>query len=281
MKSKRTTAPSIIARKNTGKKIVALTAYDYAFARILDPTGIDIILVGDSLGMVCLGYENTLPVTMEDMIAHTRSVKRGNTQALLVGDLPFMSYQVSVEQAVSNAGRLIQEGLADAVKLEGGTCEVDKVSAIVRAGIPVMGHIGLTPQSVHQMGGYPVQGKHYSSARQIKQDAKALQKAGAFSIVLEGIPGALAQEITDEIKIPTIGIGAGAHCDGQILVLHDLLGMNLDFCPKFVKQYANLGEQIQSAVENYISEVQSGVFPGSEHTYNQKETSLRQVEEAG
>ncbi|PIR00961.1 MAG: 3-methyl-2-oxobutanoate hydroxymethyltransferase [Nitrospinae bacterium CG11_big_fil_rev_8_21_14_0_20_45_15] len=280
MKTKRATAPSIIARKNTGKKIVALTAYDYSFSRILDTTGIDILLVGDSLGMVCLGYENTLPVTMEDMIAHTRSVKRGNTQALLVSDLPFMSYQISVEQAVSNAGRLMQEGLADAVKLEGGTSEAEKVSAIVRAGIPVMGHIGLTPQSVHQMGGYSVQGKHYSAARKIKEDAKALQKAGAFSIVLEGIPGSLAEEITKEIKIPTIGIGAGPHCDGQILVLHDLLGMNLDFRPKFVKQYANLGEQIQSAVHDYISEVQSGAFPDTEHTYNQKETAIRKMEEA-
>jgi len=280
MKTKRATAPSITARKNTGEKIVALTAYDYSFARILDTTAIDILLVGDSLGMVCLGYENTLPVTMEDMIAHTRSVKRGNTQALLVSNLPFMSYQISVEQAVSNAGRLMQEGLADAVKLEGGTSEAEKVSAIVRAGIPVMGHIGLTPQSVHQMGGYSVQGKHYSAARKIKEDAKALQKAGAFSIVLEGIPGALAEEITKEIKIPTIGIGAGPHCDGQILVLHDLLGMNLDFRPKFVKQYANLGEQIQSAVHDYISEVQSGAFPDTEHTYNQKESSIRKIEEA-
>jgi 3-methyl-2-oxobutanoate hydroxymethyltransferase len=280
MKTKRVTAPSIIARKNNGEKIVALTAYDYSFARIVDTTGIDILLVGDSLGMVCLGYENTLPVTMEDMIAHTRSVKRGNTQALLVSDLPFMSYQISIEQAVSNAGRLMQEGLADAVKLEGGTSEAEKVSAIVRAGIPVMGHIGLTPQSVHQMGGYSVQGKHYSSARKIKEDAKALQKAGAFSIVLEGIPGALAEEITKEIKIPTIGIGAGPNCDGQILVLHDLLGLNLDFRPKFVKQYANLGEQIQSAVQNYISEVQSGAFPGTEHTYNKKETSIRKIEKA-
>ncbi|QPJ65782.1 MAG: 3-methyl-2-oxobutanoate hydroxymethyltransferase [Candidatus Nitrohelix vancouverensis] len=281
MKNSRVTIPTILNRKSSGKKIVALTAYDYSFGRLLNETDLDLILVGDSLGMMCLGYENTLPVTMEDMILHTRSVKRAVNHPLLVSDLPFMSYQISVEEAIRNAGRLMQEGGADAVKLEGGAREADKVSAISQAGIPVMGHIGLTPQSVHQMGGYRIQGKHYADARQIKQDARELQKAGAFSIVLEGMPGSLAAEITKELKIPTVGIGAGVECDGQILVLQDLLGMNVDFTPKFVKQYANLGEQIQSAVQSYVSEVRSGEFPAKEHTYNQESPSLRSVEETG
>jgi 3-methyl-2-oxobutanoate hydroxymethyltransferase len=271
------TVPDILGRKISRKKITALTAYDYSFAKLLDATEIDIILVGDSLGMVSLGHENTLAVTLQNMIDHTRAVKRGSQRALVVGDMPFMSYQVSVEQAVSNAGRLIQEGGASAIKLEGGARMADRVQAIVQAGIPVMGHIGLTPQSVHQFGGYKVQGKNYLDARQIRQDAHDLQNAGIFSLVMEGIPTELAEEITAELKIPTIGIGAGAKCDGQILVLHDLLGLNQDFVPKFVKQYAELADSLKHAVSEYIQDVRDETFPGQEHTYHSKQTHLKQV----
>ena len=277
MENRPVTVPDISGRKNSGKKITALTAYDYSFSKLLDATDIDIILVGDSLGMVSLGHENTLSVTLENMIDHTRAVKRGAQRALVVGDMPFMSYQVSVEQAVTNAGRLIQEGGASAVKLEGGARMADRVQAIVQAGIPVMGHIGLTPQSVHQFGGYKVQGKNYLDSRQIRQDARDLQNAGIFSVVMEGIPGELAEEITSELKIPTIGIGAGLHCDGQILVLHDLLGLTQDFVPKFVKQYAQLADILKSAVSEYIQEVRTETFPGQEHTYHSKQGILKQV----
>lgn len=278
MNNKRVTIPVILGRKNSEHKITALTAYDYSFARILDSTGIDIVLVGDSLGMVSLGYENTLPVTMDEIIAHTRAVKRGLHNPLLVGDMPFMSYHVSDEQAIANAGRIIQEGGAEAVKLEGGVRMAGRVAAIVQAGIPVMGHVGLTPQSVHQFGGYKVQGKNQFDARQILQDALALEKAGVFSIVLEGIPEDLGQKITRELKIPSIGIGAGPGCDGQILVLHDLLGLNSDFCPKFVKRYVDLKTQIESAVQQYVQEVRSGEFPGEEHSYKSQREPLKRVE---
>jgi 3-methyl-2-oxobutanoate hydroxymethyltransferase len=277
METRPVTVPEISGRKNSGKKITALTAYDYSFSKLLDSTEIDIILVGDSLGMVSLGHENTLAVTMENMIDHTRAVKRGAQRALVVGDMPFMSYQVSVEQAVTNAGRLIQEGGASAIKLEGGARMADRIQAIVHAGIPVMGHIGLTPQSVHQFGGYKVQGKNYLDARQIRQDATDLQNAGIFALVMEGIPGELAEEITAELKIPTIGIGAGNKCDGQILVLHDLLGLNQDFTPKFVKQYAQLADSLKNAVSDYIQEVRTGTFPGQEHTYRSKQANLKQI----
>ena len=277
MENRPVTVPDISGRKNSGKKITALTAYDYSFSKLLDATDIDIILVGDSLGMVSLGHENTLSVTLENMIDHTRAVKRGAQRALVVGDMPFMSYQVSVEQAVTNAGRLIQEGGASAVKLEGGARMADRVQAIVQAGIPVMGHIGLTPQSVHQFGGYKVQGKNYLDSRQIRQDARDLQNTGIFAVVMEGIPGELAEEITSELKIPTIGIGAGLHCDGQILVLHDLLGLTQDFVPKFVKQYAQLADILKSAVSEYIQEVRTETFPGQEHTYHSKQGILKQV----
>ena len=277
MENRPVTVPDISGRKNSGKKITALTAYDYSFSKLLDATDIDIILVGDSLGMVSLGHENTLSVTLENMIDHTRAVKRGAQRALVVGDMPFMSYQVSVEQAVTNAGRPIQEGGASAVKLEGGARMADRVQAIVQAGIPVMGHIGLTPQSVHQFGGYKVQGKNYLDSRQIRQDARDLQNAGIFAVVMEGIPGELAEEITSELKIPTIGIGAGLHCDGQILVLHDLLGLTQDFVPKFVKQYAQLADILKSAVSEYIQEVRTETFPGQEHTYHSKQGILKQV----
>lgn len=274
---KRTTIPSILEKKKSGRKLTALTAYDYGFARILDDSEIDIVLVGDSVGMVSLGYENTLPVTMDEMIHHTKAVRRGIHNPLLVGDMPFMSYQASNEIAVTNAGRFIQEGGAEAVKIEGGTRMIERVRAIIQVGISVMGHVGLTPQSVHQFGGYKVQGKTYLNARQIKKDAKDLEKAGVFALVLEGIPAELAYEITAETQIPTIGIGAGPHCDGQILVLHDLLGLNQDFTPKFVKQYAHMAELAKSAVSEYVKEVQSGTFPGTEHSYGIKHEPLRSV----
>lgn len=277
MKNLPITVPAIAKRKNSGKKITALTAYDYSFAKLLDSTPIDILLVGDSLGMVSQGHINTLSVTLEDIVYHTRCVIQGVQRALVVADMPFMSYQVSVEQAVTNAGILIQQGGAAAVKLEGGERIINQVNAILKAGIPVMGHIGLTPQSVHQFGGYKVQGKNFLDSKQIKQDAKDLQKAGVFSLVLEGIPEELAKEITNDLKIPTIGIGAGSNCDGQILVTHDLLGLNPDFAPKFVKRYAHLSDVIQNAVIDFISEVQSEKFPGSEHAYNLKKGPLKQV----
>jgi 3-methyl-2-oxobutanoate hydroxymethyltransferase len=268
MAHKAVTIPAILGRKNSPNKITAVTATDFCFARIIEQTEVDIVLVGDSLGMVALGYENTLPVTMEEMLAHTRAVRRGVRSALLVGDMPFMSYQVSAEQAVTNAGRFIQEAGAQAVKLEGGARVAEQVQTIVKTGIPVMGHIGLTPQSVHQFGGYRVQGKSYLDARQIKQDARELQNAGIFSLVLEGIPRELAAEITQELKIPTIGIGAGPDCDGQILVLHDLVGLNTEFTPKFVKRYAELANEMQSAVTDYVEEVRSGKFPEDKHSYH-------------
>jgi len=280
MDKKPVTIPAIIGKKNSTSKITALTAYDFSFAKLLDATDIDIVLVGDSLAMVALGFPNTLPVTMDEMIAHTRAVRRGIRNSLLVGDMPFMSYQVSDEQAVTNAGRFLQEGGATAVKLEGGVRVARKVRAIVQAGIPVMGHIGLTPQSVHQFGGYKVQGKNLLQARQIKQDARELEKAGAFAIVLEGIPSDLAQEITECLKIPTIGIGAGPHCDGQILVLNDMLGITQDFTPKFVKRYTNLDAEIKKAVGLYIEEVQSGEFPGKEHAYNTDKKPLKKVDDS-
>ncbi|MEC7641077.1 MAG: 3-methyl-2-oxobutanoate hydroxymethyltransferase [Nitrospinota bacterium] len=267
MNQKRVTIPALLERKKTGKKIAALTAYDFSFARILDSADIDLVLVGDSVGMIALGHENTLSVTMEEMIHHTRSVRRGIHNSLLVGDMPFMSYQISNEEAVSNAGRFIQEGGAEAVKIEGGTQMIERITAIIQAGISVMGHIGLTPQSVHQFGGYRVQGKDFKTARQIKKDARLLQEAGVFSMVLEGIPSELAAEITAEIPVPTIGIGAGPHCDGQILVLHDMLGLNPNFTPKYVKNFGDLGQQAQTAVQNYIDSVRSKDFPGEEHSY--------------
>jgi len=277
MKNQYVTVPSITTRKNSGKKITALTAYDYSFANLLDRTSIDILLVGDSLGMVSQGNLNTLSVTLEDIVYHTRCVKKGVQRALVIADMPFMSYQVSLEKAVTNAGILIQQGGAAAVKLEGGGRIINQVDAIIKAGIPVMGHVGLTPQSVHQFGGYKIQGKTFLDSKQIKQDAKDLQKAGIFALVLEGIPEELAAEITIDLKIPTIGIGAGSKCDGQILVIHDLLGLNPDFSPKFVKNYAHLSDVIQNSVKSFISEVQSEKFPGPEHTYNLKKISLKQV----
>ncbi len=261
------TAPVIKGMKKSGRRISMLTAYDATFARLLDSCGVEILLVGDSLGMVIQGQENTLTVTLEDIIYHTRAVARGTTRAQVVADMPFMSYQSSVEQGLENAGRLVKEGRAEAVKLEGGACLSVLVSRLTEIGIPVMGHIGLTPQSVHAMGGYRVQGRGNKQARQLLDDALALQEAGAYSLVLEGVPQELARQITEEIAIPTIGIGAGPHCNGQVLVIYDLLGMDESFSPKFVKQYDNFSSRVRQAVRQYDDEVKGGVFPGPEHSF--------------
>jgi len=253
--------------KQKNERLTMLTAYDYSTAKLIDASGIDSVLVGDSLGMVMLGYEDTLSVTMEDMIHHTKAVARGVKDALVVSDLPFMSYQTSVYDAVSNAGRLIKEGRAQAVKLEGGIEVCPQIKAIVEASIPVMAHIGLTPQSVNAFGGFKVQGKDEEAARSLIEQAKAVEAAGAFAVVLECIPAKLADLITKSISIPTIGIGAGNGCDGQVLVYQDMLGLYSDFTPKFVKRYAEIGPQMQTAIEGYISEVKSGAFPAAEHTF--------------
>ena len=253
--------------KDKGEKLTMLTAYDYSTAKLEDEAGVNSILVGDSLGNVMLGYEDTISVTMEDMIHHGAAVARGAKNALVVVDMPFMSYQTSVYDAVVNAGRLMKEGRAGAVKLEGGTEVVPQIKAIVAAGIPVCAHIGLTPQSINAFGGFKVQGKSEMAAKKILEDAKAVEEAGAFAVVIEGVPKKLADLITSKLHIPTIGIGAGNGCDGQVLVYQDLLGMFSDFTPKFVKRYANIGEIMKEAFQNYIGEVQSGAFPGEEHEY--------------
>jgi 3-methyl-2-oxobutanoate hydroxymethyltransferase len=253
--------------KQRGERIAMLTAYDYPTAKLLDAAGLDVLLVGDSLGMVVLGYPTTLPVTMEDMIHHCRAVARGASRAMLVGDLPFMAYQVSREEAVRNAGRLLKEGNMEAVKLEGGREVADTVSAIVAAGIPVMGHLGLTPQAVHRMGGYRVQGRDPAQAERLKEDAQILEKAGTFSIVLEGVPAELGREITAASSIPTIGIGAGPHCDGQVLVTQDMLGLFDDLSPSFVKRYADLAPVLLEAFSRYCEEVRVGTFPAPEHSF--------------
>lgn len=253
--------------KEEGKKISMLTAYDYSTAGLMDAAGIDGILVGDSLGNVMLGYEDTISVTMEDMIHHGAAVARGTKNALVVIDLPFMSYQASVYDAVINAGRLMKEGRANAVKLEGGREVVPQIQAIVQAGIPVMGHLGLTPQSINAFGGYKVQGKDESAACKLIEDAKAIEEAGAFAIVLECVPAALAELVSKKVSVPTIGIGAGAGCDGQILVYQDMLGMYSDFTPKFVKRYGEIGTAMKAAFKAYIEEVCKGSFPAEEHSY--------------
>ena len=248
-------------QKAKGEKISMLTAYDYSTAKLMDEAGINGILVGDSLGMVMLGYEDTLPVTMEDMIHHTAAVCRGAKNTLVVGDMPFMSYQVSVEEAVYNAGRLMKEGRCQAVKLEGGASVCPQIRAITNASIPVMAHIGLTPQSINAFGGFKVQGKSEEAAKKLLEDAKAVEEAGAFAVVLECVPAQMAELISKSISIPTIGIGAGAGCDGQILVYQDMLGLFSDFTPKFVKKYANVGEMMTQAFRDYIADVQEGSFP--------------------
>ena len=253
--------------KQKNEKLSMLTAYDYSTAKIIDEAGINGILVGDSLGMVCLGYEDTLSVTMEDMIHHTSAVTRGAKNTLVVADMPFMSYQTCVYDAVVNAGRLIKEGRAQAVKLEGGIEVCDKIEAIVKASIPVMGHIGLTPQSVNAFGGFKVQGKDEEAAKKLIDEALAIEKAGAFAVVLECVPAKLAAIISEKLSIPTIGIGAGVNCDGQILVYQDMLGVFSDFTPKFVKKYENLGEKMNIAFRKYIEEIKDGVFPAEEHSF--------------
>lgn len=262
------TISTILKQKKDGDKITMLTAYDYSTAKLVDEAWINSILVGDSLGMVMLGYEDTLSVTMEDMIHHTAAVARGAKNALVVADMPFMSYQTSVYDAVVNAGRLIKEGRAQAVKLEGGASVCRQIRAIVDSSIPVVAHLGLTPQSINAFGGFKVQGKTDEAAKKLIDDAKAIEEAGAFALVLECVPAKLAKIITDSISIPTIGIGAGAECDGQVLVYQDMLGMFSDFTPKFVKKYADIGEAMRDAFRNYISEVKSGVFPEEKNCYN-------------
>ncbi|MGH7809078.1 MAG: 3-methyl-2-oxobutanoate hydroxymethyltransferase [Candidatus Binatia bacterium] len=261
------TVPHILKMKQRGEKITCLTSYDYATARILDEAGVEMLLVGDSLGCVVQGNSNTLAVTMEEMIYHTRAVARGRKRALVIGDMPFMSYQLNQEQALQNAGRFLKEAGAEAVKLEGGVTMLETIRAIVNAGIPVMGHVGLTPQSVHQFGGYKVQGRDANRRAMVLRDALAVEEGGAFAVVLEGIPLDLAREITERLAIPTIGIGAGVHCDGQVLVIHDMLGLFEDFTPKFVKRYADVKSAVSGAVQDFIGDVKGQKFPAEEHSF--------------
>ena len=266
MTRRKVTTTTLAQMRERDEPIAMATAYDATFASLLDGSGIDILLVGDSLGMVIQGQSTTLGVTMDHMVYHTACVARGATHSMVVADLPFLSYQVSPEDALRNGGRLIAEGGAQAVKLEGGHAVAETVTRIVNAGIPVMGHIGLTPQSIHQLGGFRAQGKDAESARRLVEEAKALQDAGAFSLVLECVPGPLAELITKELHIPTIGIGAGVHCSGQVLVSYDMLGMNEGFKPRFLKTYDTLADRIKEATGAYVSEVKSRAFPGEEHT---------------
>jgi 3-methyl-2-oxobutanoate hydroxymethyltransferase len=277
MERKKITPVDIQAMKKQGKKITMLTAYDYPVALLEDRAGIDIILVGDSLAMTVLGHENTLPVTMEEMIHHTKAVVRGAKHCLIIGDMPFMSYNTSEREAILNAGRLMKEAGADAVKLEGGVSVKDTVKAIVKAGIPVMAHIGLTPQTISMLGGFKVQGKDAQAAQKIIDDALSLEDAGAFSVVLEAVPAPIAKMVTDRLTIPTIGIGAGVHCDGQVLVVHDMLGLFDRFTPKFAKRYVNLSEQILKAFEAYIEEVMKGTFPTDQHSFHIDEKELSKI----
>jgi len=258
---KRIRLPDLAARKERGEKIVMLTAYDYTMARLLDRAGIDVLLVGDSLGMVVLGYETTLPVTLDAMVHHTRAVSRGTERALVVADMPFLTYQASGEEAIRNAGRLLQEGGAAAVKIEGGGPAVEACGRLVECGIPVMGHLGLLPQSVHQLGGFRQQATAETDAEQLLADAQALEEAGAFAVVLESIPAEVARTVTADLGIPTIGIGAGPYCDGQVLVSYDMLGLSQDTVPPFVRRYADLGAQAAAAAQAYAGDVRSGRFP--------------------
>ena len=272
------TVSTISEQKKSGDKITMLTAYDYSTAKLADEAEVNTILVGDSLGMVMLGYEDTLSVTMEDMLHHTKAVTRGAENALVVADMPFMSYQTSVYDAVVNAGRLIKEGRAQAVKLEGGAAVAEQIRAICDAQIPVVAHLGLTPQSVNAFGGFKVQGKTAERAKQLIEDAKIVEKAGAFAVVLECIPAPLAEKITESINIPTIGIGAGAGCDGQVLVYQDMLGMFGGFTPKFAKRYENVGEIMVNAFKKYIDEVKTGVFPTEEHSFKLSDAVKSELE---
>ncbi|MBW2028808.1 MAG: 3-methyl-2-oxobutanoate hydroxymethyltransferase [Deltaproteobacteria bacterium] len=271
MDRKKVTIAELQQKKASGQKITMMTAYDYPTGRLVDEAGIDTILVGDSLAMVVLGYDSTVPVTMEEMLHHCRAVSRGAKSSFIIGDMPFMSYHVSVEQAIENAGRFIKEAGCDSVKLEGGTEVAHIVRAVVRAGIPVCAHIGLTPQTATMLSGFRVQGKDAESAKALIQSAKDLEDAGAFMIVMECIPDFLAAKITGELKIPTVGIGAGKECDGQVLVYHDLVGLFERFTPKFVKQYINLSPMIKEALVRYKEEVEKGAFPGPEHSFSMKQ----------
>lgn len=263
--------------KKQGKKLTMLTAYDYSTAKLFDEAGVDSMLVGDSLGMTMLGYDSTLPVTMEDMIHHTKAVVRGAKNALVVGDMPYMSYHLSVQQAVENAGRFIKEAGAQAVKLEGGAAFCPEIEAMTRASIPVVGHLGLTPQSINAFGGFKVQGKSEEAARKIIEDAQALEAAGAFAIVLECVPAKLAEIITANVAVPTIGIGAGAGCDGQVLVYQDMLGMYDNFTPKFVRKFAEVGAMMKQGVQEYCAAVQDSSFPAAEHTFKIDEEVLEKL----
>ncbi len=276
----RTSVTQIKEKKQKGEKFAMLTAYDYSTAKLIDEAGIPIILVGDSLGMVVLGYESTIPVTMDEMIHHTKAVVRGTKQAHIVGDMPFMTYQVSTEDAMRNAARFIQEAGCQSVKLEGGQFMADTVKRIITAGIPVMGHIGLTPQSINQFGGYKVMGKTAEAAIDLVNDAKALDEAGVFAIVLECVPEALTKIVTEKVSVPTIGIGAGRYCDGQVQVIHDLLGMFADFVPKHAKQYVKLAGQISQAASDYINEVSDGSFPTDKQCFTMDESIIPQVDKA-
>lgn len=264
---KKITIPEILLMKQEGRRITVLTAYDFPFARLVDQGGVDIILVGDSAGVVVAGHDTTLPVTMDEMVYHVKAVRRAGPKALLVADMPFMSCQAGIEDACRNCGRMIKEGGAEAVKIEGGANMAHVIRSVASIDIPVMGHVGLTPQSIHRMGGYKVQGRK-DQAERILEDALAVEAAGAFSIVLEGIPSRLAARISAELTIPTIGIGAGPQCDGQVLVIHDILGLCEKYSPKFVKRYADLGPLISDAVRQYVSEVRGGEFPDEEHSFN-------------
>lgn len=274
------TIPDFLQMKKEGRKICMTTAYDFSMMRYVDKADIDIVLVGDSASMVMLGNDGTQSITLDEILVFCKAVTRASNNTFVVGDLPFMTYEVSSEKAIENAGRLMKEGLVDCIKIEGGVRIKNTVESIVKAGIPVMGHIGLTPQTSSMLGGLKVQGKNAEVAKNIFRDAKALEKAGAFAIVLEAIPSPLAKLITNSISIPTIGIGAGPFCDGQVLVLHDLLGLFDKFVPKFVKQYARLGETIQNAVKMFSSEVKEGKFPTDEYSFNIKEDQLDQIKEA-
>lgn len=265
--NKKITVPDFVAKKKQGEKIAMVTAYDFTMAKLLDEAGVDSILVGDSLGMVVQGRENTLGVTLDQMIYHCHCVAMGIKQAHLIADMPFMSYQASKEEAIRSAGRLLKKGKVAAVKMEGGEEIAEIVQAVVHLGIPVMGHVGLMPQHVQLMGGYKIQGREEKAAKKILHDAMAIAQAGAYALVLEGIPVELAQKITESVEIPTIGIGSGPHCDGQVLVCYDLLGMFSEFKPKFVKHFANLGVAIHAAAKDYISEVKAGSFPDEKHSF--------------
>ena len=268
MSTQRVTTADLKQMKAEGRRIVMLTAYDAPMAHFVEAAGVPAILVGDSVGNTVLGYENTLPVTVDDILRHTQAVVRGTRRAIVIADMPFLSYQVSNERALLNAGQLIQEGGAQGVKLEGGKQTVTVTAHLVDAGIPVMGHLGLTPQSVHQLGGYRAHGRTLAEAEELQSDALALERAGAFALVLESVPATLAQKITESISIPTIGIGAGVHCDGQIQVLHDLLGLNPHAVhPRHAKAYAKLGDEMRAAVSHYVQDVESGTFPTREHSF--------------